>query len=83
MDIDEYENFELDLKNTLIANIFMILGFPMFALYTYIFSNIMETSTTAEIGLILGFIYAWSCLNMFRYFANSVQIEYKLRTKEN
>lgn len=83
MDVDDYENFELDVKNTLITNIFVLPGYIIFALYIHVFSIIMENNNNIEIGLMLAFIFAYSIIVMFKHFTYLVQIEYKPRVKND
>ena len=82
MDVEEYENFVLDIKRTIVSSLTTIIGFPTFVYYIFIFNSIMESFTQPEMVVLGLFVFAWSCIKIMLFLVNSFTLEYKPREME-
>lgn len=80
MDIYEYDEYELDIKRTLVANLDKVPLVIVGLFYLSMFNAMMNGFVLPEMVVIAAFILAWSLVKIMNLLS-CVALEYKPRRK--
>lgn len=78
---EQADKYVLDISNTIISNIPLIVLSIVTIFYVTIFSMMMKTFTLPEMRIIAVFVFAYSVIRIMFSLTNSINFEYKPREK--
>ena len=77
--LDDSENYVLDVKNTAIANIPLLLCMYLYTVFIEAFATIAMNATTLESTLILAMVIGYITLRVLGSMVANIQLEFKPR----
>ena len=79
--LEDSDNYVLDVKNTSIANIPLLLCMYLYTVFIEAFATIAMNATTLESTLILAMVIGYITLRVLGSMVNNIVLEYKPRNQ--
>lgn len=80
--LEDSDNYVLDVKNTAIANIPLLLCMYLYTVFIEAFSTIAMKATTLESSLVLAMVIGYITLRVLGSMVANIQLEFKPRKPE-